>query len=956
MRACMDIKKRKSAVLSERLACCVMMLVLLVSCGGGGSAGDEGSSGNGGSGSGGGQGGDSGNGESGNGGNPALSACDPANDPVASAISKASHGESSMAAVWPARSVQSVVSGRNSQAVASVSGSIRIPSGVMMDSDTADSSFLTQSASNNTLAEAQQLLNPVAVSGFVSLAAGVHSAGAGFAASYPEDKDDFYKISLKQNQLVSLYSVDSSNGVTQALCLLDAAGNDTRTPTAGNAVKTLTVPADGDYFLQVHARGRAGLYQLVVGQGSTQAATQSELNPDREFVPNQALVRYSPELVSHYTAEQASGVQLALPSPDGLADLRFVQLSADGLALVDLGDWVRKNIASSATETVSGVVLEEQKRIKQLTLTAIESLRAQPGVLYAEPNYIRHALFTPNDPFFDTQWHYPLINVPQAWSLVQQSVLTETRVAVIDTGIRAHEDLAGQVVAGFDFVDNDTDPTDEGGSLHGGSDSFHGTHVAGTIGALTNNQLGVAGVAGAPDQTGKRPIKVIPIRVLDSSGGGTDADIIEAIKFAAGLPNRSGVVLSDAERAKVINLSLGGPGFSASVQDAINQARAQDVVIVAAAGNDGTAEKIYPAANEGVIAVSAVGPDQALADYSNFGQADDLWVDVAAPGGNLRQDLDGDGLQDGVFSTWDLDTYLLLQGTSMATPHVAGVMALMRALNPSLTAANVETLLETNALTTDLGSTGKDAQFGFGLIDASRAAVAASSQDVPAVLVVNPSRMNFGSTLTALTLRLTNGGNQPLAVTAVTSNQDWLSVKSGAVNSDQLGEYQVTVNREGLDIGVYTGIISVTSSLGKNTSIPVIMQVADPAISGLDAGTQYVLLIRASTKDDFFPDTQQEVEVAADGQYLYRFLNVELDEYYLIAGTDLDNDGFICDQGEFCAEFPVLNKPEILNVQNDLTTLDMATHYLLGFGQTSIRAANSTSSLNRPVQGYRRFP
>ncbi len=852
------------------------------------------------------------------------------------------------------------------ESVSTVAGVIRVPSGVMIDSDTADSATSTVLVSNDSIGQAQSLLNPVAVAGFVSTFGGSHSDSAAISSSYPQDTDDFYKVSLNKGQLISLYSVDSIDGVAPAVCLLDAQGNETFTEAKGNQVKYMTVPENGDYFIQVHALGRAGLYQLVVGQGSavTQntpvdsdwgGTQQSVLSVDREFVPNQAIVKYRDRTVVSTMMEAAQGARLSLSGPHGDSELALLQPQNGTGALLDIGPMVTKHLMASGQVAASGVQAASEILVKQATLDVIKRLRHQDGVEYAEPNYIRRAFYEPSDPLYDAQWHYPLINLPQAWRIVKVSKLFETRVAVIDTGIRAHVDMNGQIVEGFDFVDNDRDPADPGGSLHGGSDNFHGTHVAGTIGAITDNAEGVAGVANVADRNGRFAIKIMPIRVLDESGSGTDADIIEAIKYAAGVANRTGITLAEAQRAKVINLSLGGPGNSASLQNAIDLARAKDVVVVAAAGNDGVVTKSFPAANDGVIAVSAVGPEQRRAPYSNFGQAADLWIDVAAPGGDFSKDIDGDGQPDGVMSTWYDDSYVLLQGTSMASPHVAGVMALMRALNPDLSGLHIESLLENGELTTDLGAAGKDPDFGFGLIDASAAAVAASSQDVPAVLVANPGKLNFGDSVESLSLRLSNGGNQPLTILAASTDQSWLAVSPLDVRVDGTGEYLVEVNRDGLAIGVYSGKVSVVTDDGETAELQVIMQVADPDAKGIDAGTHYVLLVRASTKDDFFPDTVQQVVRAVDGQYSYRFLNVDDDQYYLIAGTDMDNDGFICDEGEFCAEYPVLNEAELVDVSDDIDSLTMSTTYLLGFGQAGLRLGGSGAT-GASTQGYPRLP
>ncbi|HRZ53410.1 MAG TPA: S8 family serine peptidase, partial [Candidatus Contendobacter sp.] len=219
-----------------------------------------------------------------------------------------------------------------------------------------------------------------------------------------------------------------------------------------------------------------------------------------------------------------------------------------------------------------------------------------------------------------------------------------------------------------------------------------------------------------------------------------------AVRFAAGLANDSGTV--PARRADVINASLGGATPSPTEQSVYSQALAAGVIIVAAAGNDGTSEMNYPAALNGVIAVGAVDSSKARATYSNFGS----WVTLVAPGGNIRQDVNGDGQVDGVLSTVAKDTggtlaydYGIWQGTSMATPHVAGVMALMKAVAPSLTPQTVMSLLTSGALTDDLGAAGKDDQFGYGLINASKAVAAVGGNPGSgAFKTIDSSLLGFG--------------------------------------------------------------------------------------------------------------------------------------------------------------------------------------------------------------------
>ncbi|WGV23784.1 S8 family peptidase [Halotia branconii] len=249
------------------------------------------------------------------------------------------------------------------------------------------------------------------------------------------------------------------------------------------------------------------------------------------------------------------------------------------------------------------------------------------------------SLVGPNDQYYSKQWNLHKIGIEGAWSQTKGSGVT---VAVIDTGITKVRDLQEtKFVKGYDFVNDRETATDD----HG-----HGTHVAGTVAQSTNNNYGVAGIA--------YEANLMPLKVLSAYGGGTVADIAEAIKFAAD------------NGADVINMSLGGGGESQLMKQAIEHAHRKGVVIIAAAGNENANGASYPARYPYVIGVSAVGPDGEKASYSNFGAG----VDISAPGGSetgtiLQETIDENG--QGVF--------LGLQGTSMASPHVAGVAALIKA-------------------------------------------------------------------------------------------------------------------------------------------------------------------------------------------------------------------------------------------------------------------------------------
>ncbi len=271
---------------------------------------------------------------------------------------------------------------------------------------------------------------------------------------------------------------------------------------------------------------------------------------------------------------------------------------------------------------------------------------------YVEANYVYSTDFfggtTPNDPMYKDQWNLKAIDVEQAWQRTKGKGIT---IAVIDTGVSRVEDLKNtNFVKGYDFVNDREDASDDNG---------HGTHVAGTIAQSTNNNFGVAGIA--------YEANIMPLKVLSASGGGTISDIAEAIIFAAD------------NGANVINMSLGGGGESKLMQEAIDYAYKKGVTIVAAAGNSNRNAAFYPARYPKVIAVSATSATGEKAPYSNYGAG----VDVAAPGGAIAKGKDGDTsggiLQNTIDPATKQSVFRAFQGTSMASPHVAGVVALIEA-------------------------------------------------------------------------------------------------------------------------------------------------------------------------------------------------------------------------------------------------------------------------------------
>jgi serine protease len=304
----------------------------------------------------------------------------------------------------------------------------------------------------------------------------------------------------------------------------------------------------------------------------------------------------------------------------------------------------------------------------------------------------------PNDPQYKFQWHLGQIGMPEAWKIADGDGVI---VAVIDTGVayedwkRFHRvpDLADtKFTKGFDFVANHE---------HGVDDHGHGTHVAGTIAQSTHNGVGVAGVA--------RKATIMPLKVLSANGSGSVAAIADAIRYAAD------------NGAKVINMSLGGRFASKVLERAVKYAHDKGVVVVCAAGNDGSKRVSYPAAYPGAVAVAATQFDEATTFYSNYGKE----IDVAAPGGNTQLDQNGDGMPDGVLQNTitigdpTRDGYFAFMGTSMAAPHVAGVAALIVGAGVTDPKA-VEKILVATARSPKTGNHDR-LRYGAGIIDAPAA-------------------------------------------------------------------------------------------------------------------------------------------------------------------------------------------------------------------------------------------
>jgi serine protease len=479
------------------------------------------------------------------------------------------------------------------------------------------------------------------------------------------------------------------------------------------------------------------------------------------------------------------------------------------------------------------MALDEVERIAQ-------RLRTTPTVLAVEPDERVYPMLAPNDPRYGEQWHYGLpapkfgANLEAAWDITTGSA--NLVVAIIDSGVRLdHEDMVGRSSAGnpgYDMIDDvltandgdgrDSDPSDPGDwvttteafdpdSFFFGCDpadsSWHGTHVAGTIGANGNNNIGVAGI--------NWNSKLLYVRALGKCGGFT-SDTADSIRWAAGLPVPG--VPFNTTPARVINMSLGGGSACSTIsQNAINDAVGAGATIVVAAGNS-DAPVASPASCNNVIAIAATGPTGQKASYSNFGPE----VDLSAPGG----DQSTFNTTDGVLSTINTGTegpaassYVYYQGTSMATPHVAGVASLMLSANPSLTPAQIESLLKANVTPFAAGGPATvnctTSTCGTGILNAGAAVQAALN-----------------------TLAFTNGAppnarpNVPYSFTFTASGNPAPTFSIGGALPS------------GLAFNTATGVLSGTPALLTGGSYPLTVTASNGV--GLDAVYSFTLVVQGS--------------------------------------------------------------------------------------------------------------
>lgn len=444
------------------------------------------------------------------------------------------------------------------------------------------------------------------------------------------------------------------------------------------------------------------LLLLLLGFAFLPQNTYAQSTDAPEYVPNRIIVKYKSgqskakisQIVTEREAQRKTFFGRAQQAvADSIAKLKGESLPEEKLNRIQNAE---KKFGVS-TKRLSKFKPDDELTLAESTAAidvpkAVEEFKKLPEVEYAEPDFLAHAVETiPNDPDFDLkQWGPQKIQAPKAWDIATGSA--NLIISVVDTGVKLnHPDLAGKIIPGYDFYNNDSDPSDDYG---------HGTHVAGIIAAVTNNSVGMAGIAWQG--------KILPVKVCSSLGSCPYSTIGDGIQYAAD------------NGAKIINISLGGYSESQYMKSKIDYAYGKNVLIVAAAGNDGNTNINYPAKYANVVAVGATNNDASdtRAWFSNYGTE----LDIVAPGVNIWSTVTTSG------SLADPTGYRNLSGTSMATPHVAGAAALLLAKYPNLLAGTYNSSNQYDAMpgtlayylyhgVEDRGAAGRDDTYGWGRLN-----------------------------------------------------------------------------------------------------------------------------------------------------------------------------------------------------------------------------------------------
>ena len=783
-------------------------------------------------------------------------------------------------------STQVIISVTDNPETYNISGTVFTNNVTVLDRDLPSSNW--SSGTNDSKDDAQDIFVPSVIVGSLG----------------QKDELDFYKFVGAANLTASLEVSDFSENNNINLYLYDADGKFQDSVIDANQSKAMVLPTEGIFYLVPRLAKGESKYVIEFSQSSGAATQNSSFS---QYVKNEILTYVPffgpPKSDNGNTASQQRKPQTATYAKEVLTKIfRDDPLeSGSKKYTLDLGSAPKSKATKIQFNLKDSSGLSHTE--EQLRDIQFREYVADLQLLFPERNihlnYLvkRSSVFLA-DPRKEQQWHVDRIKLPVALNAIGQETKNVV-VAVIDSGSPAQSSTAWKtsafVLGGYDFVEGantgdgngrDGDPTDPEARygytiINGRVQGSHGTHVGTTI-AARNDGKDYNGMA----------VKVLPLRVFPVGENSTVSIYTEeqALLYAADLNNVSGTKYSSLlNPVKVVNMSLGGLGGRCHIQTVLNDVRAKGISVVASAGNNAhkqpnphTSKIGYPASCEGVISVAAttkLDKRTYFSDYNDF-------VDIAAPG------------EDICAYYWD-EREGCIPGTSMASPQVAGAVALMYAVNPELTPDDIDALLMQGKMTRDILTPGKDPETGYGLLDVAKAVDAANGSGELTYATVSPSVLNFGYSKTEIMVELTKVGSGALSVSRLTIRSGSASglTYNSDVNAEGFGSYTFSLDRAKIENGTFRESLNFVMSDGSSVSTLVNYSKGTER-ARTDIKKLWVLLIGEDQKN------QNKLIDLEGGTAVFSFDQVPEGNYWLCLSTDIDGNNRVCEQGEVYARYP----------------------------------------------------
>ena len=773
---------------------------------------------------------------------------------------------------------------------ATVSGTAYTSRYTVLDTDIPNTDWFS-SVSNNTVAAAQVVVNPSIISGYVGV----------------NDTLDVYKISTSSSMIANLDVVDYvDNNKELRLQIYNSNGTDREWSYTSASVEenqTIVLPNGGDYLVVVSQLNGDSKYILTIGQryDISSATASTDFIPD--FIPNE-FIAYRSEVLALNKSTQPideKAQKIVEDNKTKLSKITGESFDEFGVKSLVMPEQIENSHSTNSflIDESSGLEQLSQKQITYLKhWSVLQELRSLSNEIIFDFQYQEELLAFTKDPSYGLQWNLERVQLEPALNAIGQDV-KNVAVAVIDSGGPTPSSPAWNesnlIDGGFDFVYGDNNSIDYfATSSYTGNKASHGTHVSTTI-ALKNNNVGFNGYA----------VHALNINVFDQNPN--RAQIIpnsttNAVLYAAGLTNDSGLFAPNTIPIKVINLSLkqsGNVSYPTAYCQVMSDAISQGITVVAAAGNDQDTSPglvSYPASCNGVVSVGATNSGGGIAFYSQQNSS----VDISAPGGD-PYDRNGDGLQDGIPAFQDDNLAEVLNGTSMAAPQASAAIALMYSVDSSMTPSRVNNMIAAGEMSDDRGATGKDNAFGYGELNVAKAienVLEDISSDTTFAYTDVPY-LNFATNTTQLNVSLNKVGTGSLSVTSLSAdNTSGLTYNDGSANSDGFGTYTIFIDRSSLPQGEFSNTVYFNLSNNEKVAVKIYYNVGSLR-SAPNIGKVYIAMYNASDNSLWGSLTTE-----LDGSVGFTASNVAPGDYYILTSTDIDDNNTVCEFGELCQYYP----------------------------------------------------